>query len=328
MPINYLDMPRTNTPGTRLPAPVRYLLVLAVGLGLAKAMTVALPLGYFASMKLAGKIPYCPWDRIRTLEKDADVLKLELDHYRAVAKKVKSDAELGLDLIETPERSFWVKQAGKKFNGQALISYLLAEHAWIRKTNERSYINKGDVVIDCGGHVGVFTHNALLQGAAKVIAVEPDPGNITCFRRNFEKELADGRVVLITKGVWKEETTLELFELEDNSGVNSVIWKRGKKVEIPVTTLDKIVAAQGLTRVDVIKMDIEGAEREALRGGMGTIKKLRPRIMLDAYHLPDDSTVLPEILRSAHMDYRLSCGPCQLSDHGQTGLTPHSMWFE
>ena len=61
---------------------------------------------------------------------------------------------------------------------------------------------------------------------------------------------------------------------------------------------------------------------------MGTIKKLRPRIMLDAYHLPDDSTVLPEILRSAHMDYRLSCGPCQLSDHGQTGLTPHSMWFE
>ncbi len=321
-------MSQTPRLDKRLPAPLRYRIILGVGIALAKAAAAALPIGYFAALKLAGKFPHCPWERIQTLEQDADVLHAELNRFRKAAKKIDSDAENGLDLIETPDRKFWVKSSGKKFDGLGLIAYLLAEHAWIRKTSDKAMILKGDVVIDCGGHVGVFTHTALAQGASKVIAVEPDPGNIVAFKRNFEKEIADGRVVLITKGVWKEETTLELFELEDNSGMNSVVWKKGKKFTIPVTTLDKIVAEQGLTHVDVIKMDIEGAEREALRGGMKTIGMMRPRIMLDAYHLPDDPDVLPGILREAHPNYKLTCGPCQMSDHGQSGLTPHSFWFD
>lgn len=312
----------------RLPAPLRYLIVLGVGIGLAKAAAVGIPLGYFAALKLAGKVPHCPWERIQTLEQDADVLLTELDHFRKTARKIDTDAANGLDLIETPERKFWIKSAGKKFDGIGLVSYLLAEHAWIRKTNTKPMIHKGDVVIDCGGHVGVFTHTALAQGAAKVSAVEPDPGNIVAFKRNFEKEIGDGRVVRVMKGVWKEETTLELYELEDNSGVNSVVWKKGKKFTIDVTTLDKVVADQGLTHVDVIKMDIEGAEREALRGGLKTIGMMRPSILLDAYHLPDDPDVLPAILREAHPNYKLTCGPCQMSDHGQSGLAPHSLWFD
>ncbi len=81
----------------------------------------------------------------------------------------------------------------------------------------------------------------------------------------------------------------------------------------------------GLPRVDYIKMDIEGSEREALKGAQGTLRKYRPRLMIDAYHRPDDPRVLPAIIRQAHSDYASFCGPCELA--GQR-LVPHTIFFE
>ena len=80
--------------------------------------------------------------------------------------------------------------------------------------------------------------------------------------------------------------------------------------------------------MDFIKLDIEGAEREALRGAVQVLKKYRPRLMIDSYHLPDDNVVLPEIIRGAQPDYESSCGFCELSQKNETGLIPHTMFYE
>jgi FkbM family methyltransferase len=241
-----------------------------------------------------------------------------------------SDPELPIDRIITPARSFWVKRTGDAFDGKGLIAYLLAEQRWVERTNGHAGIRNGDVVLDCGGHVGTFTHYALERGASRVIAVEPDPVNLECFRRNFRTEIEAGRVILTPQGVWHEETVLELFEGADNSGTNSVVWKHGgNKVTISVTTIDKLVSRLKLDRLDVIKMDIEGAERNALRGASETLRRFRPRVLLDSYHLPDDGDVLPAILYAAHRDYRMTCGPCQPSSHSdKVNLVPHATWFE
>jgi Methyltransferase FkbM domain len=74
-------------------------------------------------------------------------------------------------------------------------------------------------------------------------------------------------------------------------------------------------------------MDIEGAEREALRGATRTLERFRPRLMLDSYHLPDDMKVLPAILRRAHPDYSLHCGPCEAAP-GNPRLIPHVTFYE
>jgi hypothetical protein len=84
------------------------------------------------------------------------------------------------------------------------------------------------------------------------------------------------------------------------------------------------VAELHLSRVDYIKMDIEGAEREALRGAEETLRKYRPRLMLDAYHRPDDATVLPGLMRRVYRGYVATCGPCQLEDNR---LIPHAIFF-
>ena len=74
---------------------------------------------------------------------------------------------------------------------------------------------------------------------------------------------------------------------------------------------------------DLIKMDIEGAEREALRGAAGTLRRFKPRLMLDSYHRPDDSTVLPQVIGALRSDYRMLCGPCELGDR----IAPHVTFY-
>jgi FkbM family methyltransferase len=89
--------------------------------------------------------------------------------------------------------------------------------------------------------------------------------------------------------VWSGEKSMVLHLGVENSGMGSLVHDEGgRQVEVPVTTIDLLVRELGLPRVDFIKIDIEGAEREALQGGMQTLRRHRPRLRLDSYHEPDD----------------------------------------
>ena len=77
-----------------------------------------------------------------------------------------------------------------------------------------------------------------------------------------------------------------------NSGMSSLAIERGgEDVEVALTTIDQLVSDLRLPRVDYIKLDIEGAEREALRGARRTLANHRPRILLESYHRHDDLEV-------------------------------------
>ena len=62
--------------------------------------------------------------------------------------------------------------------------------------------------------------------------------------------------------------------------------------DLPVLTLDAIVAQSRLNRVDFIKMDIEGSEHFALRSARGTLRRFKPRMAIYTYHLLDDPVVV------------------------------------
>ena len=271
----------------------------------------------YVKAKIEGLAPDCPWTEVLR-----EPLQGLTQRVTPVATKIiERDTKLDIVRVQTPGREFWIKRGSHDaMDGQVLLAYLVADHrALYERFHERS-IHAGDVVIDCGGHVGVFSALALDKGAAKVVAVEPDPVNVECLRRNFRKEIAEGRMVVYPKGVWSSETTLEFFESRINSGANTVIADRlsvepahaeNQKTSIPVTTLDKLVAELGLDRVSLIKMDIEGAEREALQGGAGTLKRFRPRLMLDSYHLPDDMPVFRKLIGSIDPRYQYVCSGCE-----------------
>jgi hypothetical protein len=58
-------------------------------------------------------------------------------------------------------------------------------------------------------------------------------------------------------------------------------------------------------------MDIEGAERSALRGGRETLSRLGPRLVLCIYHRPDDPVALPQLVREARPGYRMESNQTQ-----------------
>ena len=143
--------------------------------------------------KLVGHLPYVPWSEIRYKAFSG------CRSFYQVEAQVKQDiVPLGekvlngrkLEVYQTSLGPFWIPAPGKH-----LLAWLLWE-----MTMQRDYesggaqIHPGDTVIDGGAHIGVFTRYALQRGAARVIAIEPEPTNIACLEANLSVEIAAGQV--------------------------------------------------------------------------------------------------------------------------------------
>jgi FkbM family methyltransferase len=203
----------------------------------------------------------------------------------AEVKLIREDKQAGLELWDTLLGRLWIPKPGR-----AVIKHLEYEQMVEKVYDHPSvHVTNGDVVVDCGAHIGGFTRVALLAGAKLVVAVEPEKANIVAFRRNFSEALKSGRVILVEKGVWDSISSLPLH-LSTVGDSHSVSFQQntGKDEMIPLTTIDDIVRNLKLPRVDFIKFDIEGAERNALLGAKQTCKQWRPRMAVSAYHKTTD----------------------------------------
>jgi hypothetical protein len=83
-------------------------------------------------------------------------------------------------------------------------------------------------------------------------------------------------------------------------------------LEVPLITIDALVSELGLPRVDFIKMDIEGAEPNALLGARRTIAAFRPRMSIACEHSPGEYAEVKKAISKA-APYRSTCGRCQVS---------------
>ena len=171
----------------------------------------------------------------------------------------------------------------------------------------------GDVVLDCGANIGLFTKEALAAGAELVVAIEPAPRNLECLRRNLASEIASGRVIVYPKGVWDTEDTLTLRVDPAEAAAASFVMGEESWVavaDVPLTTIDALVDELNLPSVDFIKLDIEGAEPRALLGARDTLASHRPRLAVSSYHAPDHPAVIPATARAAQPDYEVRWGGC------------------
>lgn len=146
---------------------------------------------------------------------------------------------------------------------------------YVKTEYEKNYkLKKGDIVVDAGAHIGTFTIRAAkaVGNDGKVIAIEPDANNIMFLSRNVE---ANGlqNVSIINKGVWglqdklrfnisRKRTTGHSFYRDAQFGTEDT----EEFQEVEVDTIDNIIGQSGIGPVNFIKMDIEGAEIEAIKG--------------------------------------------------------------
>ncbi len=280
------------------------LFAIAVALILDAAVLLArTPKGHAAWLYFRGRAGAC------TLSQSLEAAELSTQQLAAV-ERIHSKTALietdrnGFECWDTPRGRFWM--AG---GGSTALEYDLAEQDRKIYGGHGRGERRGDVVLDCGANVGVYATAALVAGASLVVAIEPGPENLECLRRNLAKEITERRVIVLEKGVWNKDDTLTLNSDPRNPARDSFYILDGpgiKSVRAHLTTIDNLVATLGLSRVDFIKMDIEGSEKQALQGARETIKKFRPRMAVCTYHRSEDPTTLPSQVRSIEPSYSVT----------------------
>ncbi|MDR2343196.1 MAG: FkbM family methyltransferase [Spirochaetaceae bacterium] len=165
-------------------------------------------------------------------------------------------------------------------------------------------VRSGDVVIDAGAWQGDFSAYAGSKGAL-VYAFEPVSENYEILKKTAE--LNSGRIIPVKAGLGDSDFDLDIsLNTEGNSGGHSIVVKNSETTEkIQITSIDKYVKENGIEKVDFIKADIEGAERDMLKGAKMTLKNFAPRLAICTYHLHDDPEVLKNLIVEANPKYRV-----------------------
>jgi len=256
---------------------------------------------YLISLKYRGLLRQASWTDLLLHPTPEERLWGEWNIAAALLKEKARGEEPCPVLWETPMGDFW----GREDDVYPLGVVVEEQHFRQIYENGPVRIQNGDVVFDAGSHLGAFTRFALEHGAGLVVAFEPEATNLACYKRTFQQELAAGRIILVEEALWEESGTLD-FTTGQHSGAGSVHPSEGNPDAqlVPATTIDETVARLGLDRLDFIKMDIEGSERHALRGGRQSLVRFSPQLAICVYHRPDDREAVPREVLAARPSYQ------------------------
>lgn len=191
----------------------------------------------------------------------------------------------------------WRIAYAKDHVSRALVyrgTYEMEATRWVKKV-----LRPGSVCLDIGANSGYYSmlFGKIVGKTGRVIAFEPSPDFLTRLRNHVDLNGLNN-VVSFQKGLSDETGTLELIQ----GGCNATFFSgrlndensqakfadehhrqhyEVRKYSVPISTIDTELKNLGIDRVDLIKMDIEGFEQKCIRGGLNTIERFRPYLLVE-----------------------------------------------
>jgi FkbM family methyltransferase len=155
---------------------------------------------------------------------------------------------------------------------------------------------QGDIVVDIGAHMGRYTiiSSKRVGTNGKVVAIEAHPGNFEMLNRNIKLNQLTN-VIPLNYAVYSKETKIKLYVPGEESGYtvyNTIMSNRtgneDKFVEVNANTLDYLLQLNQIREEEVnwIKIDVEGAEFEVLKGAQNVLSKSKDIALLMELHGP------------------------------------------
>jgi len=169
---------------------------------------------------------------------------------------------------------------------------------------EQSYFDLPDlphvndeIFVDVGAYDGMTSINFIKWANKfnKVICFEADSKNIRKCKENLEKVTND--FLIIDKAAWSSKTSI-CFD-EKGTTASRIDMASGNIVQ--AITLDEVLEGE---RVTYIKMDIEGAEMEALKGAHRIIKEYKPKLAISVYHEIEDIFEILRLISDMNQEYK------------------------
>lgn len=303
-----------------------------LGVAEGRAIVVLMPFG-----------DYCGWsdffapllDRIRPAA-GGFVVPWEAFHARMRDLRFASTGKLGRMLLE-PARYFshTPPMLGSEKKVERVLAAMSPKHAaayremlalppmaWIERYAAKIFncvqyfehipLGEGDVIVNCGvcdGWEMPYFLSAIGE-TGRIYCIDPTG---TTYLQPFPKACMEEHLDRITM----VEVALMDFEGKGAARIkgNMAFVRPANddigpdESELSCTTLDALVERQGIERIDLIKIDIEGCEIPALRGMLGSIRRFRPSLALSVYHRPTDLWEIPHMILEAVDDYSIIVEP-------------------
>ena len=151
------------------------------------------------------------------------------------------------------------------------------------------------LVIDIGAHIGFFSLTAAkLCKQSHIFACEPLRLTFSLLKKNCFREKA---IIPIHLGFWNKPTHLKMYYTESFLAYSSLLperftWNKNPKTQtVKVTTLDAFTKRKNIDRIDLLKIDAEGAEEKILKGASQTLTKTIYLLIECAFDQPGGSTM-------------------------------------
>lgn len=182
-----------------------------------------------------------------------------------------------------------------------------------------SHLKTGVRMVDCGAFIGDTLQQTVnyFDGQNKKIdyiaLIEPDSKNLQPLQENVKKYSKKMDLMVVPAGVWSDSQILEF----DSNGSSSVVMESGESnpqatEKVPVVAIDQVF--YGL-KPNYIKMDIEGAEVNAIKGAEQVIRDFSPVLAICLYHRGSDLWEIPLAIHKMNPNYQY-----YLRVHGDMGL--------
>lgn len=158
---------------------------------------------------------------------------------------------------------------------------------------------EGDILFDLGAYLGdsAVIFSRLVGASGQVFSFEALPSQYDKFRENLVRFECDN-VTPCFNAAWNRNEQLLMTSNRASSCVGA------GDISVPGVRIDDFARDRGIDRVDFIKMDIEGAEQQALEGAERTIRLYKPKLALSVYHKPEDIHLIMEMVKSYVPEYR------------------------
>jgi FkbM family methyltransferase len=144
----------------------------------------------------------------------------------------------------------------------------------------------GATVLDIGANIGLYSVVAAkrIGPSGRVYAFEPVPENIAFLRKNLEVNGVADRVAVQEAAAGEADGELEIFLSDRQIGTHSaakLAGGGGSSVKVPMRSVDTFVNNNGVNRVDVVKIDVEGYDFQVLQGALQTLRRHKPTLFIE-----------------------------------------------
>ena len=166
----------------------------------------------------------------------------------------------------------------------------------------------GQLGAGCRCLEGFYTFNALARNVSQVIAVEPLPSIAFSLERSVKQWGAQDRVRIVQNALADRQSGAEMLTTNTDLPWESRLQTgrhtaSSETATVIATTVDALVAENGLSGDGILKMDVEGSEMMVLEGGRQALATLSPRLDIAVYQNLQNAELCRDIILAANPQY-------------------------